>query len=160
VNPWTRVNLVLAGIAGVLLLIAAWPAPDGRVDRLTGLDVGLVQSIRVETDDRLVLALRREGDDWRLLHPLAGPASAGRVAQLLAIARAPVHRPIDAAADSQAFGLDRPRAVLQLEATRITFGDPDPTRRYRYVAAAGRVAAIDDLYYHLLTLPARHFTAR
>lgn len=156
-NRWTAVNLSLAGIAAALLVVAAWPTSPTAAVRLTGLEAAAIASVRVESGDRLTLALRRDTDHWRLEHPIDAPANARRVAQLLAIAQAPLRRDLHGRADLQAYGLDPPAVVLELDATRVAFGDLDPTQRLRYVAVGDRVGAIDDVFYHLLTLPARHF---
>jgi len=155
---WTRVNLLLAVLAGILLALELWPAatPGQRV--LTDLALEAVADLRIERADRLEIALRRDAAGWRLLHPHEAAALPGRVEQLLAIARAPVQRSYPAHADLAQYGLDHPQAVLQLGATRLAFGDRDPSQQLRYVLADGEVRVIDDVYFNLLTLPARHFT--
>ena len=50
-------------------------------------------------------------------------------------------------------------AVLQIDDTRLTFGDRDPTQHYRYVLFDDEVRVIDDVYFNLLSLPAQHFAA-
>jgi hypothetical protein len=160
-NAWTRVDLLLGGLAAVLLALHLWPQAasqgTGPGGTLTGLSPDAVGKIRVERGDRLVLALERDGDDWRLVYPEAGPAQPRRVQQLLAIARAPVQGRFPAGDDLARYGLEAPGAVLQLDGARLAFGDRDPSQQLRYVLADGEVRVIDDVYFNLLTLPARHF---
>ena len=101
--------------------------------------------------------MQREGEGWRLVHPRPAAADEHRVAQLLAVARAPVLRSFPAGPDLAQFGLDPPSVVLQIDDTRLTFGDRDPTQHYRYVLFDDEVRVIDDVYFNLLSLPAQHF---
>lgn len=158
-NRWTRVNLLLATVAALLLLADRWPAVVAATPKLTRLDPAQVSAVRIERGDRLVLALQRDGNDWRLVHPLASAATTRRVEQLLAIAQAPVQHELGQVATPADYGLMPPRAVLQLDHTRLAFGALDPTRQQRYVSANGQVVTVDDVYFNLLTLPVRHFTA-
>lgn len=156
-NRWTRINLVLALLAAALLLVDRLGGRADGSDPLTGLDPQAVDAVRVERGDRLTLALERSNGSWRLSHPESAPARADRVAALLAVARAPVVQRLGAATEAADYGLAGPTAVLQLDATRIAFGDRDPSQRNRYVAVNGDVAVIDELFFNLLGLPAGHF---
>ena len=60
--------------------------------------------------------------------------------------------------DLAQYGLAEPGTVLQLDEVRVAFGDRDPAQRSRYVLMDGTIKVIDDVYFNLLTLPARHFT--
>jgi len=155
---WTRVNLLLAAFAAILLALELWPAATPEQRALTDLALDAVAELRIERGDRLQIALRRDDAGWRLVHPHEATALPGRVEQLLAIARAPVLRRYPAHAGLAQYGLDNPQAVLQLGATRLAFGDRDPSQQLRYVLAGDEVRVIDDVYFNLLTLPARHFT--
>ncbi len=158
-NRWTAANLFLTLLLAVLLTLhlRPWQGPTGHF--LTELDPAEIASIRVERDKRLQLALQRGESGWRLTHPGLGPAADTRVRQLLAIARAQVQHeyPVD---DAPArYGLERPRAVLQLDRQRLLFGDRDPSQDSRYVRVGDRIRVIDDVYFTLLSLPASHFSA-
>ena len=158
-RPWNRVNLALGLIAGGLLVLLVWPTHGPEQQRLTALEPQHLTSIRVERADRLVLGLARGEDGWRLDYPVQGAAEQRRVAQLLAVTRAPVHQEFRAPGSLADYGLARPEAVLQLDDTRLAFGDRDPVQRSRYVLVGDRIRVIDDVYFNLLTLPVRHFTA-
>lgn len=156
-NPWSRVNLALLLLAAALLVLDRWPPAAAPTSRLTAIDPATVQSLRIESGNRLVLAFARSGDAWRLTHPEAAQAAPRRVEQLLAITRAPVLQRLDDADEPTAFGLTPPRAVLQVDATRLAFGDLDPTQRGRYVQTDAGLMTVDDVYFQLLTLPLQHF---
>ena len=126
---------------------------------LTNLSPTTATVLRVERGRELRLALQREDEAWRLVHPRSAVADEDRVAQLLAVARAPVLQRFPAGPDLAQFGLDSPTAVLQIDDTRLTFGDRDPTQHYRYVLSDDEVRVIDDVYFNLLSLPAQHFAA-
>lgn len=155
---WARINLVLGVLAAGLLALHLWPqGPQSAAGLLTDLDADAIQGIRIERGRRLTLALARDAGGWTLTHPQPRPANAHRVAQLLAIALAPVSFRYTLAGDAERYGLDEPAAVLQLDDRRLSFGDRDPTQQGRYVRVGDEVCVVDDLYFNLLTLPARHY---
>ncbi len=155
---WARINLVLGFLAGALLALHLWPQGTRSAEgSLTDLDPDAIQNIRIERGRRLTLALARDTDGWTLTHPLPHPANDRRVTQLLAIALAPVSFRYPLTDDNGRYGLDQPAAVLQFDDRRLTFGDRDPTQQGRYVQAGDQVCVVDDLYFNLLTLPAKHY---
>ena len=156
---WSRINLVLGLIAAGLLLLLVWPAGVPDQKRLTALQPDHVASIRIERADRLVLRFRRAGAGWQITYPAPAEAEPRRVEQLLAVARAPVQQQFAATGTLADYGLDQPAAVLHLDSVRLAFGDRDPLQRSRYVLVDGQIRVIDDVYFNLLTLPVRHFSA-
>lgn len=156
-STWTRVNLALALLAAALLVLDRLAGKATAPPVLTALDPQQVHAVRIERNDRLTLHLERSDDAWRLVHPEAAPARAHRVAALLAVARAPVVQQIGRTTAPGQYGLADPVAVLQLDATRIAFGERDPSQRNRYVSVEGTIAVVDELYFNLLGLPAGHF---
>jgi hypothetical protein len=166
VNPWDKLNLALAMVAVALAALVLRPGsgPDDMVSLLPD-DAGQpATAVRIERDARLVLALRRQADGWRLRYPDHAPADPVRVDRLLAVGRAPVWQTVQTPADAGGsgaarFGLDKPRAVLQIDDVRLLFGDPTPDREGRYVGVGGEIRVVDDLWYRLLALPVRHYRA-
>jgi hypothetical protein len=158
-RPWNRVNLALGLIAAGLLVLLVWPPHGPEQQRLTALETQRLTSIRIERADRLVLGLARGDDGWRLDYPVRASAEQRRVAQLLAVARAPVQQEFSASGSLADYGLAQPEAVLQLDDIRLAFGDRDPVQRSRYVLVGDRIRVIDDVYFNLLTLPVGHFAA-
>jgi hypothetical protein len=156
-STWTRVNLVLALLAAALFLLDRLAGEAASSPALTALDPQRISTVRVMRDDRLSLHLERSDGAWRLAHPEAAPARTERVSALLAVARAPVVQRLASANATADYGLADPAAVLQLDSTRIAFGDRDPSLRNRYVSVDGSVAVIDELYFNLLGLPPGHF---
>lgn len=156
-NRWTQANLLLGALA-LALLAVLWlpPSSTGHVP-LTTLGPDAITEIRIERADRLTLALRRGPDGWASTHPVQRPALQHRVGQLLAISGAPVAQRFAADEGLNRYGLERPKAVLQLNQQRLLFGARDPSQRQRYVLVEDEIRVIDDIYHQLLTLPVRHF---
>lgn len=150
-----RVNLILGAL--VLALVVGWmasrPAPGPA---LTDLDPGAIGQIRVSDRRGLKFALARDGADWRLTHPQAGPADPDQAAALAGLARTPSHRqlPLEGL-DLQALGLDPPGLRLELDGRVLELGGTDPVQGRRYVLVAGRVHLIADPIAHLLRVPER-----
>jgi hypothetical protein len=101
--------------------------------------------------------MQRSDGGWRITHPVERPARPGRVAQLLALAEAPVAYCQPLGPRGANFGVERPNAVVQLNDHRIAFGDRDATRKARYAAIDDRVCVVDDVWFNLASLPASHF---
>ena len=156
-NPWWRLNGVLALCAILLLAIDLWPR-DELTNRLTPLSLPDIERIRIERGDRLQLAFERHDGQWRLTHPRQVPAQQNRVEQLLAIAKAPVRRRFPAGTQTTDYGLDPPGSTIQFNELRIGFGDRDTSQERRYVQAGDVVGLVDGVYFNLLTLPTSHFT--
>lgn len=163
-HPWTRVNLVLATLLlGLLTLEWSSTRPDLQ-GALLLVEPEQVETIRVQSGPRLKLALQRDTDGWRITHPGDGPARPERVAQLLAVVRAPVRYRFAAPPDLDRYGLGAPAAALHLDGpdmspVTLTFGDRDPTQDQRYVLADGEIRLVDEVFFYLLSLPTDHFTA-
>jgi hypothetical protein len=163
-HPWTRVNLVLAAL---LVGLLAWEWSSTRPDpqgALLLVDPEQVDSIRVESGPRLKLALQRDADGWRITHPADRSARPERVAQLLAVVRAPVRYRFAAPPDLDRYGLGTPAAALHLDGSgmspvTLAFGDRDPAQNQRYVLADGEIRLVDEVFFSLLSLPTDHFTA-
>lgn len=157
-HPWSLALVWLAVVVGVLLLLDRWPEPAATTQALTQIDPQQLKTLRIERGERLQLAMRRSPDGWRLEHPLDAPARAERVAQLLAVIRAPVRYAFGADGDLARYGLSRPAAVLRIDDTTLAFGNREPAQTGRYVLANGQIHVIDDVFFNLLSLPASHFT--
>lgn len=161
-HPWTRVNLVLAGLLALLVATDHLARETDSRRPLTALGIDGITAVRVEDDARLRLAARRAQGGWRLVHPQDQTASPRRIAQLLAVARAPVHYAFAAPAELAPYGLDPPAAVVRFEhntgeAVTLAFGDRDPDQRHRYVLVGNAISLIDEAFFGLLSLPPHHF---
>ena len=156
-DPWLRTNLALAIILLVLLSIDRWPADTVTSPPLTTLVANDIRDIRIERGQRLTLHLQRAPSGWALRYPNDAEARPRRVQQLLAIAHAPIQRALPATQSLDEYGLDPPAAILQFDRQSLAFGARDPSQQGRYVLVDGEIRLVDDLYFNLLTLPARHF---
>jgi len=156
-----RVNFaLLAIVAGLAALIAFAPENDAPVelDKLSTENARDVSRIRLVLDTGDVIELRRSSDQWRLVAPIRAPANASRVSSLLTVLAAPVHMRIDAPPDSLSrYGLEPPRARLELDAVEILFGDTEPIHGRRYLHDDGRVALVNDAYFSHLASSAANY---
>ncbi len=161
-HPWTRINLILALLLGALLLADQWPAKTSSYEPLTEYRPADIDEIRVERGDRLILSLRRSELDWHMDHPEDRTASPKRVGQLLTVLEAPTLYRFAADNGLARFGLAEPELRLNLAGPVIGrvvlgFGDREPGQTGRYVLVEGQVKVVDDLFFNLLSLPARHY---
>ncbi|HVF34669.1 MAG TPA: DUF4340 domain-containing protein [Candidatus Saccharimonadia bacterium] len=106
--------------------------------------------------DRLVL-LKRQGA-WELTQPYYAPADARKVAELGAIASAPVRqRFAPGTRDPAAIGLAPPSATLKLGTRTLEFGAAVPPHQDRYVRAGEVLGLVQDRFSAMLSGPPEGF---
>ena len=158
----TRVlaNLALVGLAiglAIVIWLEPWRQQPPAAERLSTIDPGTVNSVRIERAKRAPIVLERRDSGWRMLSPISLPANEYRITALLGVASAPVHDAFRAEGnDLGQFGLDPPKARLLLNQHEFRFGDADPLAGFRYVHYGPDVHLVSDTFFHhlLATAPA------
>jgi len=118
-------------------------AADAQTRRLLPeLDAAEVTRLEISTTDDGVAVLEREGDGWRLVEPIAFPASTSKVVALVdAVVAIEREGGLDAPGEPAAFGLgaDAPRvAVVHAgERVELELGRATPVGSNRYVRLQG-----------------------
>ncbi len=155
------VNLALLALAvglAALIWLDPWRQEPPAEERLSAIDPGTVDSLRIERPKQAPITLERAGSGWRLWSPISLPANPYRVAALLAIASAPVHDAFRAEGnDLQQFGLDPPKVKLLLDQHEFRIGDSEPLRGFRYVHYGPDVHLVSDSFFHHLLATAAAF---
>lgn len=157
-NPRTRINLALLALVLVLGALALWgPAPEqaGAPQEnppLTPMRADQVRHVAIERPglDGPIRLTRGDDDRWTVTLPGRGaplPADTFKADRLAELAEARVYDRFPAGTDLAAYGLDRPRATVTLNAVVLRFGATEPLRHRRYVLADGHVHLIDDRYF-------------
>ena len=150
--------LIVLGIGlAALIWLDPWRQEPPPAERLSAIDPGAVNRLRIERPNQAPIALERAGPGWRLRSPISLPANPYRVAALLGVASAPVHDAFRAEGnDLRQFGLDPPKVRLFLNQHEFRFGDAEPLRGFRYVHYGPDVRLVSDTFYHhlLATAPA------
>ena len=145
-------NLSLLGIIAVLVAIALWqpgidrPAAKPPLTTILATDIKHITITRPRTSD---IELQRSNGDWTLLQPQRGRTNPFVVNEILRILNAKNHLslPPEAVKQLGRYGLDHPKARLQLDQLEILFGDTSPVSKLQYVLLQNRVAMIDNAYY-------------
>lgn len=151
-------RLTLFLLLALAALLAARQLAETEAPPLTSLDARQIQEIRILEGKHLQLALLRDAEGWLLTHPEIRRARPERVAQLLALLRAPSRASWAASQDLQRqAGLQQPLRTIDFGKTRIAFGGTSMPSGERYVLADGRIHLIDAFWFDLTGLPARHF---
>ena len=156
------VNLVLAVIAGLLLLLAVSEHDRTQQQaRLTPLAPEQIGRIELARDDDPEIVLERMDDIWWMRRPIAAPADAERIGRLLPLADARSSRtlPIDAV-DLEQTGLARPRLRLKLDGLELRFGATEPIGERRYVQVGELAHLIDDRFLPYLSAQAPSLLSR
>lgn len=153
----------LTGALALLLigLLAARQLQEPAAPPLSSADPDQVQEIRVFEKGKLRLAFLRDAQGWLLTHPNIVQARASRVANLLALLKAPSRDrwPASAALRQQA-GLDAPAREVDFGKIRIAFGGTSIPDGQRYVLIGDQIHLIDAFWFDLAGLPASHFEAQ
>ena len=156
-----RLNLILvvivAGLAAFIALAPENDTPDA-LERLSSETSRSVSHVRLHLGTGETIELRRSNGEWRLVEPIHAAANAFRVDTLLTVLGAPVHTRIDAPPEAlPRYGLEPPRARLELDDLEILFGDTEPIHGRRYLLYDGRVALVDDAYFSHLASSAANY---
>lgn len=143
-----RVNLILFGLAialGGLALLLPEPRRDPPPPAVAFAPATIERITFRPAGDGQVIELRRRDDGWHLTAPVERPARDGRVVQVLESLRQRT-RSCYAAADHDPaeFGLEPPRARIELDDVTVAFGDRANDGR-RYLSARGRLCLVEDI---------------
>lgn len=159
--PRTLVNVVLLlAVAGLAAFIALGPEQEPRVELepLSNENPRAVSHVRLDLGPAGTIELRRTEGTWQLVDPIRITANDFRVNTLIGVLGAPVHaRVATGREDLSRFGLDVPRARLQLDDLEIQFGDTEPIYGRRYLLYDGQVVLVDDAYFSHLSSSAANF---
>lgn len=137
-NPRNWLNLLmLLAIGGLIAVVVYQPgiAPPSVAQPLTHIDPANIRRLSLQRPGQATIILDRSGpQQWQMEQPFQAPASPFIDANLglLLSADSSVRYPI-AELDPANIGLQPPVATLQIDDTRILFGDIDPVHGNRYV---------------------------
>jgi hypothetical protein len=140
---WLLNSILLLAIAALTTVAVLRPglkttAPKAR---LTALDPRTIRHVRIEQPNRRTIVLADHDGHWYMEAPVGARAHVFNTARVLRVAMAVVQKklPPTAGKDPAQFGLDKPRAVLQLDDQRITFGGTNPVNDLQYVEYQDRI---------------------
>lgn len=148
-------NLGLFALAIVLVALVVYePGRQAPVAaKLTALDPSQVSRLRLLREGQETLVLERAEQGWQLLTPITVAANEFRISSLLQLLSTTSHAQYPVPEDALGkYGLDSPRASLEVDGAAIRFGDTDPVNRRRYVLYQGVVHLITDTFFHQLRI--------
>jgi hypothetical protein len=145
-------NISLLVIIAVLAVIALWrPGIEKPAAKppLTVIKTADIKRIAITRTNTRGIVLQRSDGNWKMVKPGTGRTNPFVVNDVLRIlnARNQQALPPDAMQQLNRFGLDRPRARLQLDQLEILFGDSNPVNNLQYVLVQDRIAMIDTSYF-------------
>ncbi len=151
-----RYNLILALLLTLLLWLNQQPAQDSQP--ILQIDATQVTEIRVVRNRRLQLSVLRDTDGWTMTHPSIVRASGQRTASLLSLLKAPSRWRRRASPELlETYGLQNPVLTISFNQESIHFGESSVPSGQRYVLVGEEVHLIDDSYFRIASLPAKHF---
>lgn len=155
-NKRWLLNLSLLGIIAVLAVIALWrPGIQQPADMplLTTIKADQIKSITITRANSTGIEIQRRDGNWKLIKPISGRTSPFAVSDVLRILAAKNQQSLSPEAVKKLghYGLDNPKATLQLDQLKILFGDSHPVNNLQYVLVQNRVAMIDGGYFRAAT---------
>ncbi len=156
-SPVVRANWILAVTAVILALFQLRTPMETAVRHppLTPLEPERIQSIRIETDGRLVEHLERHREGWFSRMQQTAVTDETWVERLLHMAELPSLTRFPVPRDPTPYGLDRPRHRLWFDGLELQWGGVEPISGRRYVRVGDTVHLVTDGYTHHLH-PARN----
>lgn len=157
-------NWVLLGGAVILAAVVYFlPAQKDRPPPpplITGMTPEKIEHIHIKRTGKPDIDLVRDHRQWRLTAPLHAAANGFRADALASVVEADSERRFSAVGeDLSKFGLDPPRARLQLDHVTVSFGDRDPIGGRRYVQVGDVIHLIPDYYYQNITAETPDFVS-
>jgi hypothetical protein len=151
-KPKIVLNLVLLLVLATLIGVAFFEPgkKESKPVYLTDVDVDALNHFELNNQENLVFE-KRDGH-WWLVSPIDAPANEIRIRQLLNIAKAEsrAHYPVNPE-ELAKFGLDKPKAVLNLGPVTLRYGGSEPIDMLRYVQIGQTLHLVtDDFSHHLL----------
>ncbi|MFZ1387976.1 MAG: DUF4340 domain-containing protein [Thiolinea sp.] len=127
---------------------------QAQTDRLLPITFAEVTSILIERQTESVLEkieLQREGDDWRLLQPVAAEANAIKVRQLLTLLDDKVESSYSSAdKDLKQYGLAPSDLSVSFNGSKLVLGDSNPVSNQRYILNGQQIQLVNEAVYGLL----------
>ena len=155
-NKRWLLNLSLLGVIAVLAAIALWrPGISKPVANppLTTIRAADIKRIAITRGNPPGIELQRRNGDWEIVRPVFGRTNPFVVNDVLRILTAKNQQSLspEATKELHRYGLDHPKARLQLDQLEILFGDTSPVNNLQYVLVQDRVAMIDSSYFWTMT---------
>ena len=119
--------------------------------QVSGIETGSIHSIEIKTADES-LSLKRDSSGWMLTAPVSWPANNVNVERLIDIVNSETDSRLDAEElDLATVGLDFPKAMLQLNDTRVLFGAINNIGERRYTMIGSTVFLLPDIHLPFIT---------
>jgi hypothetical protein len=110
---------ILIGLGAYLYFVESDRAPGGDDDRALAFTVEAeqIETLRIRSSSGEETALRRDGDAWQVVEPVAAPADPGEISGLTSsLASLRIQRTLDDITEFETFGLVEPRIVIRFSA--------------------------------------------
>ena len=152
--------LLVVALLGVYAYLNSRQQAPEQHTRLVPLTPEEISRIEITHNQRRI-ELRKDGERWRMLHPIDIDANAFRVDTLLNLLDTASHATYGASTLAlDKYGLADPATSIRFNDIVIEFGILNPINDYRYVRSGDSVHLIDDHFYPLLSSQTGTLVAR
>ena len=159
-------NLTLLGVILVLVALVIYTNEQEKPieqPKLTDLDAGKVQNIRIERADKEPISLMKDAlGFWQMTAPFNLPVNSYQVDRLLQTLSERDYKSLEAGNLNLAdFKLSPPLASVKFDQLTVAFGDNSPLDdRQRYVRVLKKIYLLTDRLYYILSSDALTFANR
>ena len=128
-----------------------------EIQRLTSFSLDEINNIQIPRDNKTDIILqkkiRQDGDaTWYMVKPYSIKAHQFRVKTLLGLSQLPIDESFDSSTlNLQHYALDKPRAQIVFNNSKISFGKTNPLNSKRYLKTGNKLVLIFDETYPLIS---------
>lgn len=152
---WINLALLVAVILlGLIIFFSPSKQDEETFVPLTPLGPQQLNDIRISNNNGPAFTLERRRDGWQMTSPYRVAANVPRINLLLDIVSTPSFERFPLPPERlEEFGLDKPKAEVQLNGTTLVFGSTHPYNYRRYVRIGDTLHLTNDHFpHHLLAL--------
>jgi len=160
-NSRTLINLILF-ITLIVFISFYYNNKNQSVEtkRLTNLSLDNISTIRIPRTDSNDIVLQKNTTEqlWYMTEPYSIKAHQFRVNTLLSLSQTPINEAYDSTTlNLSHYALDKPRANIFFDTTKISFGKTNPINNKRYLLSNNQLVLLEDQTYPLISSQAATF---
>lgn len=131
---------------------------DQGITRLSSLTLSEINEIRIPRDDNHSIIFKKNNNIWYMTRPYQLKAHQFRINTLLSLTQQPVQKsyPVESL-NLKDYALDKPRASIFFNNTKVSFGSTNPVNKLRYLLTENKLILSADKIYPLVSAQASSF---
>lgn len=143
--------LLLMAVAALASAIYFTEMPSSELQILTRTNADNITTLSINRNGNVTTFNKQADGHWQITQPLNIAANDFRIASILKLLAAPVHKRYRASEiDTQTIGLEEAETIISFNNIKISFGITNPVTTLRFVRIGEAVSTIQDVYLPLV----------